>query len=102
MNDAFTSDGQPRPNYVALARALMPTIPYMIDWSQRVVVLHDLAVAAGVPNPIDIAAAYSNSDMTQRVNDISREVGGLPIYDNIDINSFNSVIGNIVETMAGQ
>jgi hypothetical protein len=107
---AFTSDGQPRSNIAAMALAIMPSIPYMIDWSARVTVLHDLATAVnengGNIPVIAITAAYDNSGMTQRINDISKGLNTmgaappLPIYESIDINSFNSVVGNIVEVMS--
>lgn len=93
-----------------MALAIMPTIPYMVDWSARVTVLNELGNAinanGGSIPVIDIAAAYDNSSMCQRINDISVGLNGLgavpplPVYETIDINSFNSVVGNIVEAMA--
>jgi len=110
MSEVYTSDGQPRSNIAAMALSIMPTIPYAIDWSARVTVLNELATAVndngGDISVLDIAASYDNSGMTQRINDIStglNDLGAtpeLPIYDSIDINSFNSIVGNIVNTMA--
>lgn len=111
---AFTSDGQERPNMMAaLAMAgITPAIPIptSIGLSARVGVLNALGNAingaGGSVSVLSQWAAYDQSSMTQRINDISRALNTmgaappLPIYSSIDYNSFTSVVNNIVQEMA--
>jgi hypothetical protein len=109
MIEAFTSDGKPRSNIAAFA-ITVPPISYSIGLSARVGVLSDIGMAivdnGGALNVIDRSAAYDQSSVTQRINDISRALNTmgasppLPIYDNTDYNSFSSIMNNIVAAMA--
>jgi hypothetical protein len=106
----FTSDGIARSN-IAMFAMNYPTIPTSIGLSARVGVLVDVgnAVVAGGANNLQVmsrAAAYDNSSVTQRINDISAALNTLgaspplPIYSSLDYNAFTSVMNNIVAKMA--
>jgi hypothetical protein len=110
MTDAFTSDSKARSNIVAFAID-MPKVPYSIGLSARVGVLNDLGTVinsnGGSIDVLDRSAAYDQSSVTQRINDISRALNtmgvspSLPIYSSTDYNSFSSIITIIVAGMAG-
>ena len=101
-DEAFTSDGEPRPNMaMALAAAgfVMPDpIPTDIGLSARVVVLSTIAQAVnaggGSIAVLDPAASYDNSSVVRRINDISTAINTagasppLPIYTSLDYNAF--------------
>lgn len=109
MMDTFTSDGVARSNIVAFAIAL-PPIPYDIGLSARVGVLNDLGTVindnGGSINVLARSAAYDQSSVTQRINDISIALNALgasppvPVYTSTDYNSFSSIIKIIVAAMA--
>lgn len=108
MSETFTSDGSPRPNFMRAIMAV-PDLSWNLDWSARVLALFELGSAinanGGSISVVDKAGTYDHSNMCQRVNDISRALNGmgatpaLPVYDTIDINSFNSVVKNIMNSM---
>lgn len=115
-DEVFTSDGEPRPNMMmevmSMAGLAPPNpIPTSIGLSARVGVLATIGQAisagGGTISPLSQWAAYDQSSVTQRINDISRALNimgaspPLPIYDNIDYNSFSSIMNNIVNEMAG-
>lgn len=109
MTEAFTSDKQARSNIAAFALD-MPIVPYSIGLSARVGVLNDLGTVlkdnGATLNVLARSAAYDQSSVTQRINDISAAVnamGGvppLPIFTSTDYNSFSSIVNNIVTAMA--
>lgn len=99
---AHTSDRQDRAN----ARAItLPAIPTSMSESKRVGVLADIGGAlktgGATINVIDRTAAYSQNDVTQRVNDIITAANGLgavpamKTFVSIDYNSFVSVIKSV-------
>lgn len=104
--EVYTSDGQERSNGVQ-PLVTLPTIPYHIDANARVAVLHNLAVALSVSNPIAYSAAYDQNTVTQRLNDIivaANTAGASPVlktYVSTDYNSFQSIIGNIIKSLGG-
>jgi hypothetical protein len=100
---AHTSDKQDRAN----ARAItLPSIPTSMSDSKRVGVLADIGGAlktggASTLNVIDRSAAYSQNDVTQRINDLITAANGLgavpamKTYVSVDYNSFVSVIKSV-------
>lgn len=109
MTDVFTSDGIARSNIAAFAMNL-PPIPYSIGLSARVIVLNEIGNAiktnGGTITVLSQWAAYDQSTVTERINDISTALNilgvtpPLPIYSSTDYNSFTSIISNIVAAMA--
>jgi hypothetical protein len=109
MTDAFTSDGKARSNIAAFAITL-PPIPNDIGLSARVGVLSDLGTVindnGGNIKVLSRFAAYDQSSVTQRINDISAALNTMgasppcPIYTSTDYNSFSSIIKIIVAAMA--
>lgn len=109
MND-YTSDGISRSN-IAMFAMNYPAIPTSISLSARVGVLNDLGAAAkaGGANSLNVMsrdAAYDQSTVTGRINDLSAALNTLgaspplPIYTSTDYNAFTSIMKNIVAAMA--
>lgn len=102
MAEAHTSDGEERPNQRA---PIVVVVPTSIGANQRVGVLNDLATALGIP-ALDRNASYSQTAITQRLNDITGRVNVLasaqvlPTYGSVDYNSFVSICRNIAAAMA--
>lgn len=102
-----TSDGKKRSNSRIVD---LPPIPTSISESARVGVLNDLGLAlqnAGATlNVIDRTAAYSQNDVTGRINDLITAANALgatpamPTYKSIDYNSFVSVVAGVAAGIA--
>lgn len=109
MTEVFTSDHIARSNIAAFAIDL-PPIPHSVGLSARISVLSDIGTAlknnGANLDVISQWAAYDQSTVTQRINDISAAVNALsgtpslPIFTSTDYNSFSSIINNIVAVMA--
>ena len=114
-DEAFTSDGEPRPNMqqaLAMAGIALPNpVPYDIGLSARVSVLYTIGTAlntAGASPPVPVIsrdAAYDNSSVVARIADITNALNTmgasppLPVYTSLDYNAFSSVMNNIANTM---
>ena len=106
MSDVHTSDGQDRPN--VMATTPITTVPSNISSSARIGVLNDIGNAingkhgAGTVTVIDRRAAYSQTYVTQRINDLSTALNtigvtpALPIYTSTDYNAFASIVNQMV------